>query len=91
MFQHGFRLNEFIQALGPVILFPKAVFTWNIAGPEAITADSLSIVGLVEPKIETLILSTGGKETTSCVGRAILEITHMYKINVEILATEAVC
>lgn len=91
MFQRGFRLNEFIHALGPVILFPKSVFQWKIEGPESITADSLSIVSLIEPKIETLIISYAQKRgTADYAGKAMLEISHKYKINVEVLPIDIV-
>lgn len=76
--------------IGPTILFPKAVFSWNVAGPKFVTAESLSIFGLVEPRIETLIIGTGEELTSQNVGKAILEISHKYKLNIEVLCTELV-
>lgn len=91
MFQVGFRLNKFIHVIGPVILFPKSVFQWKIEGPESITADSLSIVSLIEPKIQTLIISySQNMGTADYVGRAMLEIAYRHKINVEVLPMDAV-
>lgn len=89
-FQYGFRLNNHIQAIGPIILFPRAVFSWNIESVERINSDSLCIFSLIQPKVDTLIIGTGEFETTSHIGQNILEISHHHKINVEILSTELV-
>lgn len=89
-FQFGFRLNSHIQVIGPIIVFPRTVFSWNVESVEAINSDSLMIFGMVQPKVDTLIIGTGEHETTSHIGKNILEIAHKYKINVEILTTELV-
>ncbi|XP_055312010.1 NADH dehydrogenase [ubiquinone] 1 alpha subcomplex assembly factor 3-like [Sitodiplosis mosellana] len=87
----GFRLNQQISVIGPVIVFPRTVFSWHVESVERINADSLVIFGLVQPRIETLIIGTGEFETTSHVGKNILEIAHKHKINIEILTTELAC
>lgn len=83
-------MNQQIQVIGPVIVFPRAIFSWHVESVERINADSLTIFSLVQPKIETLIIGTGENETTLHIGKNILEISHKHKINVEILTTELV-
>lgn len=86
----GFRLNGKILAIGPIILFPRAVFSWNIECVERINSDSLCIFSLIQPKVDTLIIGHGEFETTSHIGQSILEISYHHKVNVEIMTTELV-
>lgn len=91
IFQVGFRLNHTIKVIGPIITFPKTVLSWHIESFERINADSLMIFGLIQPRIETLIIGAGADETSSSkLGQSVLEIMHKFKINVEILTTELV-
>lgn len=76
--------------IGPVVLFPRAVFAWHVEMPEKIDFDSLMIFGLVQPKVDTLIIGIGSDETTKDIGTTILKFAHEFKINVEILSTELV-
>lgn len=89
-FQFGFRLNQTVQVIGPIIVFPRTVFSWHVESVQQINSDSLMIFSLVQPRIETLIIGTGEYETTSHIGKSILEIAHKHKINVEVLTTELV-
>lgn len=89
-FQYGFRLNQHVQVIGPIIIFPRSVFSWNVEVVEAITADSLMIFGVIEPRIETLIIGTGADETSMKISTNLLELARKLKINVEILSTQLV-
>lgn len=89
-FQAGFRLNQHVQVIGPIILFPRAVFAWHIENTDAVDADSLMIFGMVQPKVDTLIIGIGSGETTANIGKTILKFAHEFKINTEILSTELV-
>lgn len=90
MQQHGFRINKYVQVIGPVIVFPKTVFSWNVRSLDFITPDSLSIFRIVEPKVETLIIGAGEHEPTAHLGKTILAVSHELKINIEILSIELV-
>lgn len=83
-------MNQHVQVIGPIILFPKTVFSWHIESVEAITSDSLSIFSVIQPKVDTLIIGTGEFDTTKHIGKNLLDIAHKQKINVEILTTELV-
>lgn len=89
--QYGFRLNENIKTLGPIILFPRAVFAWHISCLEDINEDSLCIFHMVQPKMDTVIIGIGDKPVTAKIAKAILEMTRKYGINIEILTTEVAC
>ncbi|XP_031622285.1 NADH dehydrogenase [ubiquinone] 1 alpha subcomplex assembly factor 3-like [Contarinia nasturtii] len=88
----GFRLNRVIKVIGPIIVFPKTVFSWHIESFDRLDSDSLMMFGLIQPRIETLIIGAGNYETsTSEMGKNILEISQKHKINVEVLTTELAC
>lgn len=84
-------MNGSIKTLGPIVLFPRCVFAWNIARIEDINEDSLCIFYMIQPKIDTLIIGTGDKPITPAIGRTILEVTRKHRINIEILSTETAC
>ena len=47
----GFFINDKIAAQGPIAIFPKAIYSWNIADESEINEKSLSIFPLIEPKL----------------------------------------
>ncbi len=61
--EYGFTINQNIQAVGPVILFPKTIFSWNVEGPEDINERSLSLFKHLEPRVDILIIGTGDGHT----------------------------
>lgn len=46
---------------------------------------------MIQPKIDTLIISIGDQPITPAIGRTILEVTRKHRINIEILSTETAC
>lgn len=86
----GFRLNRNVQVIGPIIVFPHTVLSWNIEDVKAINADSLMLFALIQPRIETLIIGVGESEPTEHIGKHILEFSVKHNINVEILTSELV-
>lgn len=83
-------MNQQLQVIGPIILFPRAVLAWHIKNAEKVDADSLMIFSMIQPKVDTLIVGVGSGEVTKTIGTTILKFAHEYKINVEILSTELV-
>ncbi|KAK9502589.1 hypothetical protein O3M35_011335 [Rhynocoris fuscipes] len=57
--QAGFRLNNGMFVLGPMIVFPKTVLSWNIEGDHEINEKSLVLFSLLEPKLDILIIGYG--------------------------------
>ena len=61
--EYGFTINQNIKAVGPVIMFPKTIFSWNVEGTEDINERSLSLFKHLEPKVDILIIGTGDGHT----------------------------
>jgi len=86
----GFRLTNEYQIMGPCILFPRTIISWNVNSALDITPESLALFALLDPKLDVLVIGYGGGELKPNVG-AILKFCHANKINVEILKTEEAC
>lgn len=87
--KHGFKLNNGVQVLGPMVIFPKTVLGWDVAGVHDITPTSLALFSILEPKPDVLVIGIGDKGS-----KIPLETIHFLrkkKINMEILATEHAC
>jgi len=59
--QFGFSINAHIKALGPILVFPKTIFSWNIEDINEINEKSLSIFKLMHPRVDVLVIGTGDK------------------------------
>lgn len=64
---------------------------WNIASEDDINEESLSLFTILDPKIEILVLGLGNSVITPAVSAKIHAVTRKFKINVEVLGTDAVC
>lgn len=59
--EYGFSINNNIKVIGPIVIFPKTIFSWNISGVEEINEKSLSLFKSLEPKIDILVIGLGDK------------------------------
>jgi NADH dehydrogenase [ubiquinone] 1 alpha subcomplex assembly factor 3 len=85
--QNGFYINDKIAAIGPIVIFPKSIYSWNIEDEKEITEKSLSIFPMIEPKPDILIIGYGSK--TNKIDPEIPKWLIKNKIkNFEILPTE---
>lgn len=57
----GFRINSGIFFLGPIAIFPRTVFQWDVNSFHDISEESLSLFWLVEPKVDILVLGIGDR------------------------------
>lgn len=57
--QLGFRLNNEIFVYGPMILFPRNVFEWRVQSLETLTVDAFTLLFLMEPRIDVLVIGAG--------------------------------
>ncbi|XP_058822867.1 NADH dehydrogenase [ubiquinone] 1 alpha subcomplex assembly factor 3 [Topomyia yanbarensis] len=89
--QVGFRLNNNMVVLGPMAIFPRTVFSWNVASYEDINEESLSLFSVLEPKIDILVVGIGDQPMTPALNKRIIEYMRKYRINVEVLSTEQAC
>ncbi|KAI1285200.1 NADH dehydrogenase [ubiquinone] 1 alpha subcomplex assembly factor 3 [Halotydeus destructor] len=55
----GFRLASGTFLMGPVAMFPRTIFHWDVANVLDINEESLSLFWLLEPKIDVLIIGVG--------------------------------
>lgn len=49
--EFGFTLNQKIQVLGPMIIFPKTIYSWNVADVNEINGNSLLLFKMLDPKL----------------------------------------
>lgn len=89
--QIGFRLNNGVYVLGPMVIFPRTVLSWNIDSIEDVNEDSLSLFGLLEPKLDILVLGMGEPSNSTRLTKQIISFMVKNKINVEVLPTEQAC
>ena len=61
----GFTLNNDMRAMGPIALFPDAVFQWNIKDTLSVTADAFVLFELLDPKPEIVFFGYGSKVDTN--------------------------
>ncbi|KAK5646253.1 hypothetical protein RI129_004717 [Pyrocoelia pectoralis] len=87
----GFRLNNNITVLGPMVIFPRSVLSWCISSMEDINEESLSLFTILEPSIEIIVLGVGDTMQNSTFYQRLLPFMKKHKINMEILPTEQAC
>ncbi|XP_055390461.1 NADH dehydrogenase [ubiquinone] 1 alpha subcomplex assembly factor 3 [Condylostylus longicornis] len=89
--QYGFRLNNNMSIVGPMAIFSKSVLSWNVNEYRDINEDSLSLFGILEPKLDILVIGIGNEKVTPEISQRILNFIKNHKINIEILRTEQAC
>jgi len=52
----GFRLSNGLFVTGPIAIFAKQIFQWDVAGCFDINEESVSLFHLLEPKIDVLLI-----------------------------------
>ncbi|CRK97603.1 CLUMA_CG010989, isoform A [Clunio marinus] len=89
--QMGFRLNNGMMVIGPMAIFPRTVFAWNVKNYEEINMKSLSLFITLEPKLDVLVVGSGDEPMTPTFSKNIISFMKKYNINVEVLPTEQAC
>ncbi|XP_066147407.1 NADH dehydrogenase [ubiquinone] 1 alpha subcomplex assembly factor 3 [Euwallacea fornicatus] len=87
----GFKLNNQITILGPMIICPRSVLAWNISDIEDIHEESLSLFKVLEPKVDIIVLGTGDKVENRDIFSTLVNFSRKYKLSFEILPTESAC
>lgn len=87
----GFTLNNKFNVIGPMVIFPRTVISWNVNTVDDINEHSLRLFLALEPKLELLIIGTGDTDVTPELSKRLLAIVKEHGIRVEILKTESVC
>jgi len=86
----GFKLANMYNIIGPCVLFPRTVLSWNVASAKDITPESLTLFSLLEPKLDVLVIGTGDGSCKPDTPK-IVAYCRRLGINVEILRTEEAC
>ena len=60
--QYGFSINNNIKTIGPILIFPKTIYGWNIDDVSSIDEKSLLLFKLIEPKLDVVIIGYGDKD-----------------------------
>ena len=60
----GFRLNSGLFVVGPLAIFPRTIFHWDVNSVADINSKSLSLFWMLEPKIDILLIGTGDEGLT---------------------------
>lgn len=55
----GFRLNNGLFAIGPIVIFNEILLSWNIKSVKEINPSSLSLFRMFVPKFEVIVLGVG--------------------------------
>jgi len=86
----GFKLSNTYGVVGPCILFPRTILSWNVKSARDITPESLTLFSLLEPRLDVLIIGIGDGRCKPDAQK-ILTYCRRLGINVEILNTEEAC
>uniref|UniRef100_A0A023G5R3 NADH dehydrogenase [ubiquinone] 1 alpha subcomplex assembly factor 3 n=2 Tax=Amblyomma TaxID=6942 RepID=A0A023G5R3_AMBTT len=85
----GFRMNNGLFIVGPVALFPRSVLQWRVRSASDISAESLSLFTLLEPKLDVLVLGLG--DVNDCLDMEVIRYLREKKITVEMHPTVTAC
>lgn len=89
--QVGFKLNNGLRIVGPLVIFPKSVLSWKVGGLVDVNEESLSLFTVLEPKLDVLVLGVGSEKRTPEFDKRILHFGNKYKINMEVVPTNQAC
>ncbi|XP_043266770.1 NADH dehydrogenase [ubiquinone] 1 alpha subcomplex assembly factor 3 [Venturia canescens] len=88
----GFKLNNGVWVLGPVIIFPKSIISWNIGSSEDINEESLVLFKILQPKLDILILGLDQKyENSVPFIQTVKTLGKKIGMNIEICQTVHAC
>ncbi|XP_059572099.1 NADH dehydrogenase [ubiquinone] 1 alpha subcomplex assembly factor 3 [Alligator mississippiensis] len=85
---HGFTMAG-ARLVGPCMLLPATLLTWNVGSHRDITSESLLLFRLLMPRIQILVLGTGDR--MELVDPAVLREMRQQGIAVEVQDTLNAC
>ncbi|XP_062329178.1 NADH dehydrogenase [ubiquinone] 1 alpha subcomplex assembly factor 3 [Osmerus eperlanus] len=84
----GFNIDG-NRVFGPCALLPPAILQWNVGSHKDITVESVALFHMLEPRIEILVLGTGGRSER--VDPKVLALMKAKGIAVEVQDTANAC
>ncbi|XP_054831216.1 NADH dehydrogenase [ubiquinone] 1 alpha subcomplex assembly factor 3 [Eublepharis macularius] len=93
MFVEGYTSRGFTISgngvIGPCAILPRAILQWNVGTHKDITAESLALFRLLEPRIEIVVLGTGDK--VERLDPAVIKLMRQCGIAIEVQDTPNAC
>lgn len=89
--QVGFRLQNGIFVVGPMIIHENTVLGWNIKDDQAITEDSLEFFRHVVPPLDLLILGLSEDKSLKSFNRDLIIQFKKLNLPLEILSSTRAC
>ncbi|RZC39788.1 zinc finger protein 2-like [Asbolus verrucosus] len=89
--QMGFRLNNDITVLGSMVIFPRSVLSWSVSDINEITEESLSLLTILEPKLDIVVLGIGDPQKDFSFYKKVVPFSRRHKLTFEILPTLQAC
>lgn len=83
-------MNTGHSIIGPTILFPRQALCWSIASGKYINEATLSLITVLEPKPDLLIIGLDDKYDFSHI-RKVQELVQKHNISVEIVSVLKAC
>lgn len=71
--------------------FFRTVLSWNVANVDDINEDSLSLLPLIEPKLDIIVIGTGDPLKDRSFHTRLMPFAIKNKLNLEILPTCQAC
>ncbi|XP_064160372.1 NADH dehydrogenase [ubiquinone] 1 alpha subcomplex assembly factor 3 [Anguilla rostrata] len=84
----GFNIDG-NSVIGPCALLPPTILQWNVGNYKDITVESLALFYMLEPRIEVLVLGTGGR--VERIDPNVLKFMNRKGIAVEVQDTPNAC
>ncbi|XP_020291836.1 NADH dehydrogenase [ubiquinone] 1 alpha subcomplex assembly factor 3 [Pseudomyrmex gracilis] len=86
----GFTLNTGTKVIGPTMLFPRHAISWNIKSGKHINEASLSLLTVLEPRPDILIIGLDEKYDFAFL-RHLRELVRKLDVSAEILDVHKAC
>jgi NADH dehydrogenase [ubiquinone] 1 alpha subcomplex assembly factor 3 len=87
--EFGFIVNQ-VEMRGSIMVFPNFSVLWNVSKMEDITVESLQLVHLMQPNVETLIVGCG-KTLAHNLDKSVYEYFKERGIVVEVMNSINAC
>ncbi|XP_070966760.1 NADH dehydrogenase [ubiquinone] 1 alpha subcomplex assembly factor 3 [Oncorhynchus clarkii lewisi] len=84
----GFNIDG-NRVFGPCAVLPPAILQWNVGSYKDITVESMALFHMLEPRIEVLVLGTGGRSER--IDPKVLALLKSKGIAVEVQDTPNAC
>ncbi|CDW53707.1 DUF498 domain containing protein [Trichuris trichiura] len=89
--EFGFRLTNGVFVVGPMAVLGQVALSWKVATVDEITEESLTLLTMIEPKPDLIVLGAGDKENVGVLEKRLRSFFLENKLNVEIMATRDAC